>query len=133
MKTFRPAEHIRRRADFEETYDSGTRASGRLMTLFARQTSGPVARLGIAATRKLGGAVKRNRAKRLVRELFRQRKPAAGLDIIVVPRREFFDASFDSLTREFSALLDRIGKRSGERAATPRRGRRDGAGTHPRV
>jgi ribonuclease P protein component len=103
------------------------------MTLFACKTDESVARLGIAATRKLGGAVRRNRAKRLVRELFRLRKPAAGLDIIVVPRREFFDASFDSLTREFSALLDRVDKPSGRRSAPPRRGRGDRAGAHSRV
>ena len=106
--TFRPAEHIRRRADFEQAYKTGARVHGRFMTVFARVTSEPVARLGIAATRKIGGAVVRNRAKRRVRELFQQQKPAAGLDVVVVPRREFLDAPFDSLQREFSALLERV-------------------------
>jgi ribonuclease P protein component len=106
--TFRPAEHIRRRADFEQAYKTGARANGRFMTLFARATQEPVARLGIAATRKIGGAVVRNRAKRRVRELFQRQKPSAGLDIIVVPRREFLDAPFDSLQREFGALLERV-------------------------
>jgi ribonuclease P protein component len=105
---FRPAEHIRRRADFEQAYKTGARANGRFMTLFARATGESVPRLGIAATRKIGGAVVRNRAKRLVRELFRHQKPASGLDIVVVPRREFLDASFDSLEREFATLLERV-------------------------
>ena len=74
-ETFRPQEHVRRRADFEQIYETGTRVSGRLMTVFASATRQPTARLGIAATRKIGGAVVRNRAKRLVRELFRHQKP----------------------------------------------------------
>jgi ribonuclease P protein component len=130
---FRPGEHIRRRADFEQVYDAGTRVSGRFMTVFARMTNEPAARLGIAATRKMGGAVVRNRAKRLVRELFRHHKPDQSLDIVVVPRREILDAPFDSLTREFDALLERIRNGRG-RPSTPdrRRGQRR-PGSHPRV
>jgi ribonuclease P protein component len=121
--TFRPDEHIRRRADFEAIYQRGTKVSGRLMTVFVRESTGPRARLGIAATRKIGGAVVRNRAKRLTRELFRSHKPTAAVDIVVVPRREFLDASYPTLEREFDALL--------ERAARPDRPRRPRA--DPRV
>jgi ribonuclease P protein component len=105
--TFRRHEHVRRRADFETVYQSGVKVGGRLMTLFVKPNSGEHARLGIAATRKIGGAVVRNRAKRLTRELFRHRKPATALDIVVVPRREFLDAPYSSLEREFDTLLDR--------------------------
>ena len=55
------------------------------------------ARLGIAATRKMGAAVERNRAKRLVRELFRHNKPALAVDVVVVPRREILEARYDRL------------------------------------
>ena len=48
------------------------------MTVFTRERERACARLGIAATRKMGGAVERNRAKRLVREVFRHHKPAGG-------------------------------------------------------
>jgi ribonuclease P protein component len=114
--TFRPSEHIRRRADFQAIYESGAKVSGRLMTMFVRPNAGEHARLGIAATRKIGGAVVRNRAKRLAREVFRHHKPAAAVDIIVIPRREFLDAPYASLEREFDTLL--------ERAARPDRSRR---------
>jgi len=65
------------------------------------------ARLGIAATRKMGAAVERNRAKRLVRELFRHNKPALAVDGCVVPRREILEAQYDRLEAEFLSLLPR--------------------------
>jgi ribonuclease P protein component len=77
------------------------------MTMFTKQRGEGVARLGIAATRKMGGAVQRNRAKRVVRELFRQHKPSAALDIVVVPRKELIDAPFETVEAEFAALLKR--------------------------
>jgi ribonuclease P protein component len=133
--TFRPREHIRRRTDFEAIYQSGVKVNGRLMTVFVKQTSSGHARLGVAATRKIGGAVIRNRAKRLIRELFRSHKPAAALDIVVVPRREFLDAPYSSLEREFDALLERAARSPEQRRAPahPRRGGARGARADSRV
>ena len=112
MTRFVPAEHVRKRADFELIYKTGFKRSGRLMTMFTREREAGPARLGIAATRKMGAAVERNRAKRLVRELFRHNKPAAALDVVVVPRREMLDASFDRIEAEFLLLLSKRAARS---------------------
>jgi ribonuclease P protein component len=130
VATFRPPEHIRRRADFELVYDQGVKLNGRFMTMFVRENSGEHARLGIAATRKIGGAVVRNRAKRLTREIFRSHKPTARLDIVVIPRREFLDAPYPSLEREFTGLVERALR--GGPASGPRAGRDRGAGTGSR-
>jgi ribonuclease P protein component len=107
LPRFRASEHIRARADFERIYSTGRRLSGRSMTIFVGPNGKRGPRLGIAATRKLGAAVVRNRAKRLARELFRHHKPPGGLDIVVIPRREMLDASYITLEAEFRALLDR--------------------------
>jgi ribonuclease P protein component len=107
VTSFRPAEHIRKRADFELIYQTGFKRSGRLMTMFTREREAGPARLGIAATRKMGAAVERNRAKRLVRELFRHHKPSMSIDVVVVPRREMLAAPFDRLEAEFQSLLAR--------------------------
>jgi ribonuclease P protein component len=127
MASFRPLEHVRRRADFEQAYNAGAKVSGRYMTMFVTPNAAGVARLGVAATRRIGGAVIRNRAKRITRELFRHQKPSAGVDVIIVPRREFINAPYSSLEREFGALLERSARATGgaQRPARPRRPRPD--------
>ena len=121
-------ERVRKRPEFERAYDYGLRLSGRFMTLFVASNSSNRCRFGVAATRKLGSAVVRNRAKRLARELFRRHKPPAGLDVILVPRREMLDAPFASLEADYANILAR---RDRERppSSRPRRDRaRRGAG-----
>jgi ribonuclease P protein component len=104
---FRPDHRIRRRAEFRQVYDHGTRIRGRYSTLFILPTKLPVGRLGIAATRKLGGAVQRNRAKRLIREVFRRNNVASGFDIVIVPKRELLDASLTVLEADYRLTLER--------------------------
>ena len=82
------------------------------MTVFVLPNDGPAARLGVAATRKIGSSVDRNRAKRLAREVFRRHKIAAGLDIVIVPRREMLDAPFASLEADYHATLERSGRQA---------------------
>lgn len=100
-------ERIRRRSEFQQVYDRGAKVHGRYCTLFLLPGAGPVGRLGIAATKKLGGAVQRNRAKRLIREVFRLNKIAPGYDVVVVPKRELLDASLIVLEAEYRKLLER--------------------------
>ena len=107
MADFRPHEHIRRRAEFQRVYERGTRIQGRLATLFVLANDLSVGRLGIAATKKLGGAVQRNRAKRLIRDVFRRNKIAKGFDLVVVPKRGLLDASLSSIEAEYCHNLER--------------------------
>lgn len=104
---FRPEERIRRRAEFQQAYDRGAKVHGRYATLFILLNKLPVGRLGIAATKKLGGAVRRNRAKRLIREIFRRNNIAAGFDIVVVPKRELLDASLTALEADYRQNIER--------------------------
>jgi ribonuclease P protein component len=115
-RTLGAAERIRRRREFEQIYQHGTKAGGRFMTIFLLRTGRPVSRLGVAATRKLGGAVVRNRAKRLVRDIYRRHKPGPGLDLVVVPRREFLNVELASLEADYQSIVSR---RAGRAPSAP--------------
>lgn len=110
--TFPAARRIRRRPEFQRVYDRGERFRVRLMTVIVLPTEGPVSRLGIAATRKLGDAVTRNRAKRLIREVFRRADVPPALDIVVIPRPDLLDADYRTLEAEFAYVLRRAGRRT---------------------
>src|SRR5262249_12590615 len=101
------SERILVRADFERVYNRGARTHSRYFTLFLLPNQLPHARLGIAATRKLGGAVTRNRAKRLIREVFRRNKITPGFDVVVVPKRELLDASLTAFESDYLHQLER--------------------------
>ena len=104
---FRPSQHLRRHADFQDVYANGRRVPGKYYTLFSKPNGLSVARLGIAATKRLGGAVVRNRAKRLIREVFRRNDIAPGFDIVVVPRRELLTAGLTTLEADYRASVTR--------------------------
>lgn len=107
---FPKARRLLRRPEFSRVFDTGLRVQGRFVTLLLSPNDGSQPRLGIVASRKLGDAVRRNRAKRLIREVFRHTAPPGGprgLDILVIPRREIFDAPYSSLESDFRAALGR--------------------------
>jgi ribonuclease P protein component len=109
-QAFSAAQRIRHRPEFLNVYEHGERVRARLMTAIAVRNAHGHSRLGIAATRKLGGAVVRNRAKRLIRDLFRRSEVPAGLDIVVIPRSDMLDAEFSAVESEFRYVLRRLGR-----------------------
>jgi ribonuclease P protein component len=104
---FRPHERIRRRSEFQQVYDHGIRVNGRFSLIFFLANERKNGRLGIAATKKIGGAVVRNRAKRLIREVFRRNKFTAGFDVVVVPRRLVIQSTLATLEADYRAALER--------------------------
>jgi ribonuclease P protein component len=87
-QTLPRASRVRTRGEFLSIQHAGKRLGTRHFLLLHRLGSAPTARLGITVTRKIGGAVTRNRVKRAVREAFRRTRTAlpAGLDLVVIAR-----------------------------------------------
>lgn len=67
-------------------------------------------RLGITVSRKVGGAVVRNRVKRQIREVFRTKimPSEPGIDMVVNAKRPIVEAPFLQIQREFLNGLDRL-------------------------
>ncbi|MES2792014.1 MAG: ribonuclease P protein component [Planctomycetota bacterium] len=86
---FRATQHLRRGADFERIYARQCRGSDQHLLIFADVNQLPCTRIGLSVSKKHGGAVRRNRLKRLLREAFRlsQHDLPTGLDLILIPRQ----------------------------------------------
>lgn len=110
---FTKARRVRRRGEFQRVFDLSLRTKGRYLTVLVAPNDAGTTRLGIVASRKLGDAVRRNRAKRLIREVFRHTAALTdrGIDVVVIPRRELFDAPYSDLEADFRGALKRCAAR----------------------
>src|SRR5436190_23188993 len=83
---------LSRSAEFDRVYREGRSHAGRHLVLysFPREDDGEPPRLGLSVGRKVGGAVERNKVKRLLREAFwaSEDKLPDGHDFVVVARAD---------------------------------------------
>lgn len=90
---------------------SGRNVSDRFFILAYQSNALEKSRLGITVTRKIGGAVIRNRIKRVVREFYRMNRQRikGNWDINIIAKRAAADAPSDLLFTSLRSLIDRIG------------------------
>ena len=86
--TFPASHRMKTPAEFERCYARKKSASDGVLVVYACENELPHPRLGCSVSKKVGGAVARNRYKRLFREAFRlaQHELPAGVDLILIPR-----------------------------------------------
>jgi ribonuclease P protein component len=105
----RKTDRILKREVFRRVYDTGRKYQGRYFTAFVLPISGDSAKIGITVTRKVGNSVKRNRCRRLVREVFRRNKERipAGVAIVINVKDSLLHASIGEIESDLLRVVER--------------------------
>ena len=112
---FGPGVRLRSRGEFIAVQQHGRRVGSRYLTVLGRPNTLGRDRLGLIASRRLGGAVDRNRVKRRLREIFRRHQPdqaaaagRRGWDVVIIARSDVVTAPFTDLRSDLTAALHRL-------------------------
>ena len=100
---------LKANSDFQRVRREGRSWSHSLVVLIASANNLAETRVGIAAGKSVGGAVKRNRAKRRLREAIRLAAPslASGWDVVLVARPALPEAAWPEVVSALSQLIGR--------------------------
>ena len=102
---------LKKNHEFRRLYHRGKSAVSPYFVVYCRRTGQPVNRLGITTGLKLGNAVKRNRARRRIRELYRthEQELLTGWDIVMVARTRVIYGRYRDLECSFAQLMKKLG------------------------
>jgi ribonuclease P protein component len=107
---------LRARAEFQKVYAEGQRYDGRLMAAFLRQNEFHEHRLGVtASTKAIGNSVERNRARRLLREIFRRSGREMNAlqrryDWVINAKRSLLSSTEELRFREFRRIVEQVAR-----------------------
>ena len=111
---------LKQNHEFRRLYSKGKSAVSPYFAVYCRKTNRPVSRLGITTGVKLGNAVKRNRARRRIRELYRTNEQcfSSGWDVVIVARVRSIYGRYGEMERSFLQLMKKLGLMDLEKGRT---------------
>lgn len=109
----RPTGRLRASEQISAVFAARRSRAGRLLVVHARrrtdgEVADPATRVAVVASRRVGNAVRRNRAKRLVREAVRTLSLVGGHDLVVTARAACADAHVDEVVADLREAADRL-------------------------
>src|ERR1700694_1643416 len=125
-------ERLRHRRDFLSTAAGASASTAGFVVQERRRGDDGPARVGFTVSKKVGGAVERNRVRRQLREIVRLSAAAgfrAGSDYVVVGRRAALRNPFARLAADFTGALKRLD--TGRRGASGTKGEDRGPPSPP--
>lgn len=110
---FRKRERLRKRHEFIFLAQSGHQCQDRYFIIRYGVNERGCGRLGVTVTKRVGGAVTRNRLKRVLREFFRTHRPlaATGVDYNIIVKSTAVTLTTDQIFIALEALFDEISHR----------------------
>jgi len=98
---------LHRKSEYDNVFKRGKRKSGKYYTIYYRRNSLGHPRLGTVVSKKAcGNAVKRNRIKRVLREVFRMNKPLFdSLDVVILTKKESHTLNYMQALTEISRVM----------------------------
>ena len=104
---FPPNLRIRSASDFSVAMKKGKKYETQLFSLYVSKNSLYKIRLGLVVSKNVGNSVRRNRAKRLLREVFKKIYPKleCGLEMVIVAKPEINKCNFEDIKNELDDFL----------------------------
>jgi ribonuclease P protein component len=102
---------LRKKSDFSLIYNKGKSVGERYIVLFMKKNSLPYNRVAFLASKKVGNSVVRNRARRLMKESYREMKGnlPAGYDFIFIARKTICNLKCADVKKSMEAAVKRAG------------------------
>jgi ribonuclease P protein component len=104
----RPQHRLRKNEDFSEVFAKGRSVADSLLVIYhLRKDPGEPYRVGFSVGKKLGGAVIRNRYKRILREIVRTNGEhiPSGIDLVVIARQGILEKHYTEIENSFKKLM----------------------------